>query len=1645
MEAGCVVAAVIENAASGPHRQPGSGDVLEGDVLPSTDLDKDDALPQAINSPPEETRPQETSTAMVRSDDITELPAEPLLRSCVSTASMKVKNVKKLTFPRGHFPRLAECAHFHYETVDFGNVQLAFAEGQSEGPKAGLDSKELVFLVQITCQGRNWLVKRSYEDFRVLDKHLHLCIYDRRYSQLPELPRYETLKDTVESGTKMLAAYLSRFSAIADNKINCGPVLTWMEIDNKGNHLLVSEEASINVPAIAAAHVTKRYTAQATDELTFEVGDIVSVIDMPPKEDTGWWRGKHGFQVGFFPCDCVELINDKLPPSVQSSVPKPVCKKHGKLVTFLRTFMKSRPPPQKLRQRGILKERVFGCDLGEYLHNSGHEVPQVVKSCADFIENNGVVDGIYRLSGISSNIQKLRHEFDSEQVPDLSRDVFRQDIHSVGSLCKLYFRELPNPLLTYQLYDRFSEAVSAATDEERLVKIHNVIQQLPPPHYRTLEYLMRHLSHLATFSPVTNMHTKNLAIVWAPNLLRSRQIESACFSGTAAFMEVRIQSVVVEFILNNTEALFSAKLNAIIRESTGNNTLSRPKSLLVSSPSTKLLSLEEAQARTQAQLGSPATTPSLTHSDYIEVGEGPGALLGKFHTVIELPMESGKRPPVKPKKSPVGNWLSFFHLGKSHSVSKRKLKRHPSEPNEIKSIALPGGRGDSGTLRSTKSEESLTSLHNVEGDPPSYRPRRPRSTGGAVSGVCRDDARSARSKDDHGSHPPNASHGGADRVRAAACASPPHQEDDLDLCPPAEGIYSLDFDPMSFQCSPASATPGLQRNKDGSKWRKSAGCSSESEPIFSANNNIIGYQSPDISPVLCKAETCKAPLADGREPRAPYPHCSPLSTASQGSALTDLSQSAQNLPDPGTDRLMSSVSVLPPHPPLTSAARKLALALAESAHKASSGSQRRSNVPSQPLQRPEAPHAQDRPPRPSVLDLKVYPQEYCGPHVASLSQWQTSTHGPVESHCRPHPVHFLPAHLGSEPLPVIDGKESACNFTPNVSPLGSGSLDDGSGKRRDRREEKELAAQAEPTYQSVGVSTPTQPVCSAQSPSTSPVYVNTDSINVFNFRAVLAETSMPASIEEVIPRPLLPSSTHRYSPEDDGPLGPVEDVYGNPRHRRRPVQTGRMPAPHCPRPDALPHLILGPKNTYRQPSEGRYSTLGLRQPLSPQYGRYNRDERLISGCHGQPGQWQRSEDRAVGHPAIRRARSFHAPQISHYELAETEVLPPDTMFYVEQTPSQEAPYQRLIQTGVHPVRQQFENTRADYRYGPYSDINPADGSRYYGEPCRQSGIRHSQSYTMRSTRESGPPDYYNYSPRRVPPANRELYIESRDTVVYEARDADVFQRVSYQPVKQESKSRRQNNALSPYEDPVSPADARNRDLMHTRSKSDPGNAFLLSANRTESQNVEATSPASQRPQQADPEVVRQQYGYRSGAEPGPSRRIQIREASSSRQPPLRKVPSLPERGCPNIEHSTRGHARVHDQDRFPVTNAVNSYSGVVKPGILRRPGRSQSTRENRHYYHYHAKSPLDPEHLGSFSTQPNRRTQSTKVRPTQYDHKEGYYAAPRLKPTRSGKAVAGYLPGRGCMSPRGHRLLSKALGQEAFYRAALRSEAGVYD
>ncbi|XP_034247591.1 GTPase-activating protein CdGAPr isoform X2 [Thrips palmi] len=653
------------------------------------------------------------------------------------------------------FPKLDECAHFHYEHVELGLIQITIINDQDLSLGSRMhseDAENQSYTVQVASQGKSWLLRRTFQNFRSLDSQLHRCIYDRKFSALPELPPEENLsipqgQDHEEAVQNLLSDYLNRFSLIAGNLINCGPVLSWFELDNRGRRLLVPDNDScpINTPAVAAAYSVKRYSAQAQDEISFEVGDMISVIDMPPPEESVWWRGKRGFEVGFFPSDCVALIGDKVPRNLQlsagASAPnspremmlacqpsKPVLRKHGKLISFFRSFILSRPSRRRLKQSGILKERVFGCDLGEHLLNSGHDIPMVLKCCSEFIETHGIVDGIYRLSGVTSNIQKLRNAFDEDRVPGLYEDeAILQDIHSVASLLKMYFRELPNPLCTYQLYHQFVGAVQKDgstregpdenRDSTRLMLMRDAVQKLPPPHYRTLQYLVKHLSRVAEHGHQTGMTPRNVAIVWAPNLLRCKALE---VGGVAALQGVGVQAVVTEFLICYADLIFCDRLPALsipVQQATPKRC--RPKSLAISTP-TKLLSLEEA--RTRALLSAAGKIDQ----EYIEVGGGPSSLPAKYHTVIDLP--SRKR--AGSKRSPLG-WKSFFSkAGRSSSGasthSSRKAQEQQQQMKPLRKTSTPSvinfgiekavtesdvavGRR---RLRPVKSAESLASGNN---------------------------------------------------------------------------------------------------------------------------------------------------------------------------------------------------------------------------------------------------------------------------------------------------------------------------------------------------------------------------------------------------------------------------------------------------------------------------------------------------------------------------------------------------------------------------------------------------------------------------------------------------------------------------------------------------------------------------------------------------------------------------------------------------------------------------------------------------------------------------------------------------------------------------------------------------------------------
>ena len=170
----------------------------------------------------------------------------------------------------------------------------------------------------------------------------------------------------------------------------------------------------------------------------------------------------------------------------------------------------------------IVSDRpIFGVDLAEQMARDKVEVPPILEKCATAIEEMGIENmGIYRLSGTTSKVQRLKASFDADwsQV-DLFNDEAMQDINIVAGCLKLWFRELPEPLLTHELYSSFIEAAKIDNDRLRHIRLHERVNELPDANYATLKYLMRHLHKVTELEHLNQMSASNLAIVFGPTLL----------------------------------------------------------------------------------------------------------------------------------------------------------------------------------------------------------------------------------------------------------------------------------------------------------------------------------------------------------------------------------------------------------------------------------------------------------------------------------------------------------------------------------------------------------------------------------------------------------------------------------------------------------------------------------------------------------------------------------------------------------------------------------------------------------------------------------------------------------------------------------------------------------------------------------------------------------------------------------------------------------------------------------------------------------------------------------------------------------------------------------------------------------------------
>uniref|UniRef100_A0A4W6CYR3 Rho GTPase activating protein 27 n=1 Tax=Lates calcarifer TaxID=8187 RepID=A0A4W6CYR3_LATCA len=236
-------------------------------------------------------------------------------------------------------------------------------------------------------------------------------------------------------------------------------------------------------------------------------------------------------------------------PSVVSSSSSAGDADQKRVRTKLMKFLMKRPTLQSIKEKGYIRDNVFGCHLATLCAQERTSVPSFVESCIKAVEKRGLdIDGLYRVSGNLAVIQKLRFKADHEEL-DLE-DGQWEDVHVITGALKLFFRELPEPLFPYSHFNDFITAIRIPDYNTKVSCMQDLVRSLPTPNHDTMKLLFGHLRRVILYGEDNRMTVQNVAIVFGPTLLRP-EMESSNIA-----MHMVFQNQIVEFILNEYERIF---------------------------------------------------------------------------------------------------------------------------------------------------------------------------------------------------------------------------------------------------------------------------------------------------------------------------------------------------------------------------------------------------------------------------------------------------------------------------------------------------------------------------------------------------------------------------------------------------------------------------------------------------------------------------------------------------------------------------------------------------------------------------------------------------------------------------------------------------------------------------------------------------------------------------------------------------------------------------------------------------------------------------------------------------------------------------------------------------------------------------------
>lgn len=198
----------------------------------------------------------------------------------------------------------------------------------------------------------------------------------------------------------------------------------------------------------------------------------------------------------------------------------------------------------------VIEKRFFGATIAEAISNSKYNVPDVCADTVEYlVENATEVEGLFRIAGSKDKILQIKQSYEDGNPLELD------DIHDTAGLLKLYLRELADPLVPFHTYQGFIaiEEIKQTPEEEKSALYSAMVNSVLPDINRLLlKFLCQFLWLISQNSEINKMEASNLAIVFAPNILRPEEEDP--FS---MIKEMPMQIACMEFFIAHCNEIFS--------------------------------------------------------------------------------------------------------------------------------------------------------------------------------------------------------------------------------------------------------------------------------------------------------------------------------------------------------------------------------------------------------------------------------------------------------------------------------------------------------------------------------------------------------------------------------------------------------------------------------------------------------------------------------------------------------------------------------------------------------------------------------------------------------------------------------------------------------------------------------------------------------------------------------------------------------------------------------------------------------------------------------------------------------------------------------------------------------------------------------